>query len=316
MKNMIRKFLFGDTPITEYATVTVPQSVRERVYLTAGHKTLDLSDRHWLLSLEPVVLGFWILPEDGLSSGDLGQDVSVHFTEMARLDTSTGGIEKLARMKLVFLGMINEDSGTLYLFRLQQTRIFHISPLRSLILYYKYYRKPRLSYAKLKSFAAAYSYPRRVRLISFREEAYYNIFPMDLLGPIPSGNHFVFGLRHTNRSLEKIIRTGRILVSEFPASKKEIIYSLGKHHSSAPPALDQLPFSVRTSEEFGFYFPDWVEAYVEVRIKKTINLGSHMLLWGEWTREKRFSPPAAQLFHIHFLLYLHQLEKRMNYPLV
>src|SRR4029077_16258381 len=113
------------------------------------------------------------------------------------------------------------------------------------------------------------------------------IFPMDLLGTIPGCNKHVFGLRHTNVALPKIIETGKMVVSEVPCEYKDIIYKLGSHHSVAPPSLDMLPFNVLTTEKFGFYIPEWAENYKEVQITRTINLGSHMLLWGEWEKENK-----------------------------
>ena len=40
-----------------------------------------------------------------------------------------------------------------------------------------------------------------------------------------------------------------------------------------------------------------------------MNLGSHMLLWGEEINEKYLSEPHGHLFHIHFLHYLHQSKE-------
>ena len=39
---------------------------------------------------------------------------------------------------------------------------------------------------------------------------------MDLLGEIPQSGKYIFGLRHTNVALPKIIETKKIVVSEVP----------------------------------------------------------------------------------------------------
>jgi flavin reductase (DIM6/NTAB) family NADH-FMN oxidoreductase RutF len=117
-------------------------------------------------------------------------------------------------------------------------------------------------------------------------------------------------------ALSKIIETGKVVVSEISFEHKDIIYQLGKHHSSIPPSLELLPFKVTTSENFGFYIPDWAESYKEIKIERTINLGSHMLLWGEVINQVTLKTHTSHLFHIHFLLYLHQKRKGFSYQLV
>jgi hypothetical protein len=184
------------------------------------------------------------------------------------------------------------------------------------LLFNKYYKKPQTSFNQLKAFASAYSYPRRVRVISFKDGDYYNIFPMDLLGEIKPGNKYVFGLRHTNTALAKIMHTGKIVVSEAPFEYKDVIYKLGSHHSTGAPLVENLPFKVITSENFGFYVPDWVNSYKEINITKTINLGSHMLLLGDVQHECELKKSTGHLFHIHYLLYLYQKRNGILYPAV
>jgi hypothetical protein len=154
-----------------------------------------------------------------------------------------------------------------------------------------------------------------VRLISFREGAWYNIFPMDLVGDIPLSRNYVFGLRHSNVTLARIIETKKLVVSEISYEYKNIIYKLGKHHRE-PLSEADLPFELIRSETFDFPIPAWADSYKEIRIVNTMNLGSHMLLWGEEINQKYLSDPHAHLFHIHFLHYLHQRKKGLAYPLV
>src|SRR5436309_258440 len=73
----------------------------------------------------------------------------------------------------------------------------------------------------------------------------------------------------------------KIEVSEIPYTYKELIYQLGKHHGTHPPSPDSLPFKVKRTDKWNFFIPDWVESYKEIKILKNIDLGSHMLLWGE-----------------------------------
>ena len=139
---------------------------------------------------------------------------------------------------------------------------------------------------------------------------------MDLLGELPQAGRYVLGLRHTNTTLARIIGAKKVLVSEFPYACKEAIYRLGSHHSANPPSIGELPFGVIESRVFGFWAPEWVESYQEIRILKTINLGSHMLIWGEPMAETRIRPDTPHLYHIHYLLFLQQRARGFSYPLV
>jgi hypothetical protein len=203
----------------------------------------------------------------------------------------------------------------LLLLKLTKTRIHHINFIKTRLLYYRHYKKKEQDLNKLRSYAAAYSYPRKVRLISFKEGDYYNIFPMDLVGDIPQTKRYVFGLRHSNVTLARIIETKKLAVSEVPFEYKDIIYQWGKHHSG-PLSATIPPFGFIQSETFDFPIPAWANSYKEIRIINTMNLGSHMLLWGEEINEKFLNDPHGHLYHIHFLHYLHLKRKGLAYPLV
>jgi hypothetical protein len=333
--------LFGTATIREYSTVTADGGIRESVFLQRGRHAiespdqyatdplfvtvLDVSHCHFLLCLDPIVFGIWLEKEKAIRLDPSG------IYQLNFRDTETGADgdsakDALAVIQLALMDKIVEDgtrdkdsgneSGTLFLFRLQSVAISHIGKIKARYIFSKYYKKPGLTFDKVKAFAAAYSYPRRVRIISFREEGYYNIFPMDLLGDIPRAGRCVFGLRHTNRTLSRIVETKKIVMSEVPALYKEAIYQLGSHHGSAPPPPDQLPFAVIPSGRFGFWVPEWAESYQEISILQTIDLGSHMLLWGEPVEKTVLREACDHLYHIHFLLYLHQLKTATAYPLV
>jgi hypothetical protein len=314
MKALFRKLVFGEKVIREYSTVRIGDKIQERVYLqgASGGPVLDISGYHWVFCLEPLVFGVWMAKGetavDGLGrckivfrDGPLqpGQDLEEKALAVGQLDP---------------VNKIEESNGCLFLLRLQSCVVHHIPSFKTRLLYAKYYKKPGLSFEKLIAFATAYSYPRRVRVVSFRDTDYYNIFPMDLVGDISHAGRYAFGLRHTNLALSRIIGAKKIAVSEVPFEKKETIYQLGSHHSTNPPSIDKLPFGVVASPEFGFWIPDWADSCKEIRILRTIDLGSHMLLWGEPVGEAVLNPVSEHLHHIHFLLYLHQKKHGGAYP--
>lgn len=306
MKKLIRNLLFGKIPVTEYSTVTVTGDITERVYLQTGNTRIDISTTHWLLCLDPVVFGIWFEKNEHSASFNSGTKCKLYFT-------SSVNTAAVASLDLVFFNKIEETDGTLLLLKLEAAAIQHLNAIRTRLLFYKYYKKPEQDFYKLKSYAAAYSYPRRVRIVSFKEGDAYNIFPMDLVGDIPHSKRFVLGLRHTNTTLARIIATKKLAVSEVPYQYKDTIYQLGKHHRGpvSAPGFNLIP-----SEHFNFPIPEWANSYKELQIESTMNLGSHMLLWGREVNQKVLKEPAGHLFHIHFLHYLHQHKRGLAYPLV
>jgi hypothetical protein len=308
MKKFIRNILFGDTPVSEYSTVRVEGKINERVWLSMNGTLIDISTTHWLLCLNPVVFGIWFSKDDIIPFDNEGK-YRIYFKDSV-MDPAT-----VAIMKLDFFNRIEENDGTLFLLKLAETKIRHLNFIRTRLIFYRYYKKPEQDFKKLKSYSAAYSYPRRVRIISFKEGSWFNIFPMDLVGDIPHSSRYVFGLRHTNVTLDRMIETKKLAVSEVPFECKDVIYQLGKHHRE-PLSEGSLPFGVVPSETYDFPIPEWADSYKEIRIVDTMNLGSHMLLWGEEVNEKILNPSRQHLFHIHFLHYLHQKRKGLDYPLV
>jgi hypothetical protein len=309
MKKYLRKILFGDIPVSEYSTVTINGDIVERVHLLSGGQTFDISSTHWLLCLDPLVFGIWFPSNGPAIPFDKEAKYKMHFNDSAE------NADTVAILKLHFFDKIEESDGTLLLLKLISTETHHISLIKTLLLFYRHYKKPEQNLHKLKSYSSAYSYPRRVRIISFREGDYYNIFPMDLVGDIPGSKRYVFGLRHTNATLPRIIATKKMSVSEVPYDFKETIYQLGKHHKN-PLSAASAPFKLLPSEIYSFPIPEWAYSYKEIKIHKTRDLGSHMLLWGEEINEKLLRNTHGHLFHIHFLHYLHQKKRGFDYPLI
>ncbi len=303
MKSLVRKWLMGDTVFSEYSKITAGDDLTQKVWLKAEDGIIEVSPNHWLLCIEPIMYGVW-----------LEKKAWIHLEEKKEFIMYLGGNltsnskihEPEAVLTLELFDRIEESKGTLLLLKLKKSRLHQLSFIRRYLIFFRYYKKDGLTFSRFKAFVSAYSYPRRIRVVSFRKDNYYNIFPMDLLGDMAQSKRYVFGLRHTNVALKMILKTGRLVVSEVPREFKDTVYALGKHHSGSPPSIDSLAFKVTESKNFKFYVPEWVESYKEVRVIKSINMGSHMLLWGEVIDEDRLKEPSAHLFLVHFLHYLHQ----------
>ena len=307
MRSLLTKILYKGIPVKEYASITVGDRISEKVFLKINDAVTDVSQSHWILCLQPIVFAIWLnKPADFFSPATA---YKIIFKEMSPH-------KKLAVTELSFFNSIEEQEGTLLLLKENNSKLFHVSLIETFLLYSAYYRKPGFLFKKFRSYVSAFSYPRKVRLVSFQNEDYYTIFPMDFIGKITETNRYVFGLRHTNLALPKIIETKKIVVSEVPFTYKDDIYKLGNHHSSSPPPLNQLPFKTLASKRFGFPVPEWAEKYNEIRITQTMNLGSHMLLWGESQHEEIITAGIGNLYHIHFLLSLFLQRKGIGYTKV
>jgi len=304
MRNFLKNILYRDIRLTEYTSITLNKNISEKVFLKIADSKIDVSDCHWALCLQPVTFGIWL-------SNDL---IDLSQNKIYKLSFEMKNGRKLAEIRLSAIDEIREKKGTLLLARVDKCKLFHVFAIEAFFLYNVYYRKPGYSFKKFKSYVSAFSYPRKVRLVSFKKDEYYNIFPMDFVGEIGQTNFYVFGLRHTNQALAEIIKEKKIAVSEVPFNYKKHIYQLGSHHSSHLLSLEQLPFKTFESKNFGFPIPEFARSYHEINVTRSINLGSHMLLWGEAKYEETRSADQDHLYHIHFLLDLFLERNGSPYP--
>jgi len=305
MKKFLKRILYKDLRITEYESITIRDTISEKVFLKTNDFIIDVSQDHWALCLQPIVFGIWLNKQTAFSLLP-NNNYQLFFEE-------TAPQKKLAEIQLSFFDTVEDQDGTLLLVKADKCKLFHVSFIETFFLYASYYRKPGFSFQKFSSYVSAFSYPRKVRIVSFQKEDYYNIFPMDFVGKIGETNRYLFGLRHTNQTLSEIIRAKKLVVSEVSFAYKKDIYKLGRFHSFSPPSLKQLPFKTLPSRNFGFPVPVWAESYNEINITQTANLGSHMLLWGESQHEEIRNNGPGNLYHIHFLLSLFQKRKGADY---
>jgi flavin reductase (DIM6/NTAB) family NADH-FMN oxidoreductase RutF len=293
MKKLLNILLFGQSFFKEYPAVSIDENaIGEKVVFEIGGTQSDVSQKHWLLSLEPIIFGIWV--DGNANYKDNGP----------RLLFNSKQGKTLAVLDLNLTDSISEKEGALFLFEVQKSKLFYLNPLKTYLIFLLHYKKPSQSFDQFKNLAAAFSYPRKVRLISFKQGDYFNIFPMDLVGAIPQTNRFAFGLRHTNSTLGQIILAKKIVAAEFPSSLKKDVYRLSNHHSVNPPSTDSLSFKTILTQSYDFPIPETAMKYYEIEITKTINLGSHMLLWGESINTVSLNQKEDNLFHIHFLNYL------------
>jgi hypothetical protein len=302
MKALLRKILTNGLPIREYATLSIDGKIQEKVFLkTTSPKYIEISRSQFVLCLHPLVVGLWVDDPSVLDELQKEKTASLVFT------SGSQDKKKLAEAKMELVKVIDR----LLLLKINTTSLHHLPAWKMKLLFNRYFKKPSQPWEVFKSYVTAYSYPRKVRLISFLAGEHYNIFPMDLVGELPGEKKMFFGLRHSNRSLGEIIKAGKLVASEVPATKKELIYQLGTHHGSTPRPIRELPFETKSSKIFGFPVPVFASSYKEIIITAHHDLGSHMLLCGEIDQEVKLTEEIfPSLYHIHFL---HLLDKTSHY---
>lgn len=313
------RLLSGERIIREFLTVGIEdfEHIREKVYLLAGDRVLDVTGNQWLLGLDPRIIGVWMAERTDAALLTPDKDYRLYFRDSSPSNGDTFHRHALGVLRLEYADQLVEADGILFLFRVHTTSVHHIAGIRTRLLYEKFYKKPGVDFERLKAVAAAYTYPRRVRIISFQFGGTANyIFPMDLLADIRPVKRYLLGMRHSNQVLKHMGEVGKIVVAEAPAQYKKVIYQLGRNHSASPPPLEELPFGIVHTRQFGFCLPDWVESYKEITIRRMTDLGSHMLLSGNWTEEVLLKPATPRLHHIHFLHFLYLKGRGAGYPVI
>lgn len=283
----VSRLLFQSSEVPFTALALHPHEIGEKVYLETkdSRLRLEVSDRHWVVCSDPFIIAVWLNEKVDAGPQRL----------LVTLDSKSVGYAEMD-----FFDRRNMPEGELVLFKCTKAVCRDSSFIhRHLMLWYLRLTQKEDAAGNIANYGVAYSYPRNVVLVSFRKDDYFNIFPMDFQGRMPGTNRCLFGLRKTNKTLDKIVEQKRIAVCEVPATKKDIIYQLGKHHGSAPPSIDALPFSCGPSERFSFPIPIFAMAYTEVELDDFHTIGSHMLMVGNIVNHVAISSPDKQLYHIH-----------------
>lgn len=290
---VINKILFRNNKAVQFVSIgTFPDGIPEKAILSFQDKRIDVSDKHWVLCQVPFVVGIYFSNFDG-GPNECTLSILVGYTTCSSISLIKTGKPDFAVDHFV---LYNVADVSCY-----QLGAFH----RGLLLTYFYLkRRNKLSFKKAQQFCALYAYPRKVSIISFKDDLGYNLFPMDFQGCMPEQHIHVLGLRHSNITLPRILKNKKLVVSEVNASDIQHAYYLGEHHSSQPPSIHQLPFSVFESSLHKFYLPDFITSYSELEIIDYLNLGSHMLLVGKVLNQQSLKKEKNDLLHLHFIQFL------------
>jgi flavin reductase (DIM6/NTAB) family NADH-FMN oxidoreductase RutF len=235
---------------------------------------VDVTRDHVPVSLRPLVLGIRL---DAPSISGRGLTLELHDA------IETAG--PLARIRLKHAGEIGLSRGSLQLF---QTEGCSNRCAPTLTRWYRYAlawqharlenRKPyglRMSARDLICLNAYYIFPRPVFLVSVRHGGHENLFPMDLVGEVSSGE-FILALRSTSPAIELMEQSRQVALSAAPASQVKTVYALGANHKNPPAGSLELPIPTTNSPTLGLRtLSD--EALLELSIREIHRPGSHVL---------------------------------------
>ncbi|MBS1527366.1 MAG: hypothetical protein JST19_17060 [Bacteroidetes bacterium] len=287
----VRKFLFRDQIIrTFYITRLADSQVEEKVLLKQKKQQIDITLRHSMICLDPFCVAAWLTKDElGLVEPN---EVNIRFVKDNKLN---------AVIKLKIIATAPTENGALLLYHVKGAKNYQLSALHRLVLFRYFLRSKKNTYYHRKVVSALYSYPRKIIIVSYQDDNYYNIFPMDIQGYIRDENLYILGLRTTNVTLDRILEAKKVVICDTDAVDIETVYNLGKHSSSAPTPKEKLPFGTTPSELFGFPVPDFAGSYKEVEIISNRKMGYHMLMVGKVVNAKEVKTERSSLYHVGFL---------------
>jgi hypothetical protein len=294
MNSIIKNIFFRNSDkIKAFSIIRIPEGeIAEKVYLKSGDLKVDITGTNSMICLDPFCMAAW-LPKSQAEVIDLAS-AKIHFIKGTKLN---------ALIVVSLIETIDTPKGSLLLFKIEDISNHQLSGLHRQVLFKYFLRSKNNTYHSRKVISALYSYPRSIIIVSYQDDSYCNIFPMDIHGYIEEEGLYLLGLRTTNVTLDKILGAKKVVICDTDTVDIDTVYTLGKHSSTAPTPKNQLPFKTHNSELFGFPVPDFAGSYKEVEIINHKKMGYHMLMIGKVLNQKNIKPNRASLYHLGFLQY-------------
>ncbi|HEX3385462.1 MAG TPA: hypothetical protein VHS53_09755, partial [Mucilaginibacter sp.] len=288
---LIQKLFFNNAKITTFGiTRLAPGQVKEQVSFKQGKHSIDVSRHQGMICLDPFCVAVWLSQEDAKQVDT--QTGTLHFTGNGKLN---------AKIKVSLIEKLPTEKGELLLYKVGKVKNYQLNPLHRQVLFRYFLRSKKNTFHHRKVISALYSYPPNIIIVSYKDNEYYNIFPMDIHSYIAEEKIYLLGLRTTNVALNKILEAKKVVVCDTNEVGIDTVYKLGKHPSADPTRINEMPFAVSESEKFGFYVPDFTGSYKEIEITTNRKMGYHMLMIGKVVNEKKLKPESSSLYHVGFL---------------
>lgn len=288
---VIDSLTFATRRIPQFATVASPDPQRDvEIVLDDGRQTRDVTAQTIAVSLDPLLIAVSIPSPPGAT-----------VRSAARLVFRDAGGERseVARLDLRFQRALEIPGGELAIFRPVAEWNGCLSPHR-LLLYYGWKRwharrQPawRGSFDDFKRLLVYYVCPRPVALVSVMDDGDRgNLFPMDLIASPFSGT-FVAALKNTNRAIECVRRSRRMVVSVVPYELADQARALADMHRADHVDWSTVPVALARSARFAYPIPERALTVAEIEIHKSENMGSHTALVGVTVGQQRLNEALA-----------------------
>jgi len=253
---------------------------------------IDVSEDHCPVSLRPLVLG---VAGPFVAQRSLWLEICVADAEAT----------PLARLALKPRGTVPLGQGALHLFGVERTINRCLPPAALALRYLLAWQNARtaarqgdalcMSAADLRALNAYYIVAKPVFLVGVGHEDRMNIFPMDLVARLSSGEQLL-ALRATSPSVALMEASRHIAMSSAPAEYLEAVYALGRQHRQASFDPAALPLQVSRSPLFGLPALDPQQLVRELRVDRIERIGSHVLFIGRVVHET--GRAEQQLAHV------------------
>ena len=235
----------GSSDVTGTVSLTGLNKLTVAIYLPA----FPLQEKNSLLIFKNSVLKASLgLKPVKIDSSEI--ENSIHFFEIIRADVKGRKIKKYFDMLFLYLKNITNTKSKNF-----------IVPPKALFSLFAFCIKPRVVYTAC---------------IGDMNDG--NIFPIDIAGNIFE-DHYFFSVRKTSPAVQKIIRQQKACLCLVPFSKKNEVYSLGRHHKEGRLHFDRVNFKIFLSDEFKIPVPEFAIHVNELQVADHFDCGVHKVFY-------------------------------------
>jgi hypothetical protein len=300
----LRRILTGGPTLVDYVPIGL-KDIDVKATLTSKDLAVDVTDDHFTLAYNPLVIGI-VLP------------VSFDIEQNARLIFADESGQSFAGLDLKYFKLaeaVSTRTHHLFLFHVKGSSCKQLNSIRrNVILGTRFFINRRagkffgsLSYSLHRHYAAAFSFPRPVSLVTVKNGSGFKSFPVDLHGKLKGSDFCVWAIRHSNNNNDHILKTGKVILSKVPFDSYQKVYQLGKFGKAQAVQPDQLIVTKCWSYEV----PEFVSKYMEIEVLGSDDIGSQRLFVGKVISEMNLKNDS-QLHHVHLLQYLERYHKSAN----
>lgn len=273
------------------------------VYLANNGQVIkDITDIHLFIGYHPLIFALPSLAEIDLS---ILTGITVIFSNHT-LQPNEVYKEKdaIATVTLRSINKLFAGNSTIYFYEGSHGKHRFVRPFHQLIsslnnrLYNKKQGNVFLTANLYKQVQIAYAVPRKISLITTRQDNLFNLFPTDLHGAI-NEQWYIISLRQHGKAEQQVEIAKRILLTEVEADFYRAVYSLGKNHMQEQKEKNKFPFSDAVSLSFRLPLPQHFLFYRELELVNSFIHGIHKIFLFKVHDRSQKKEETFTLAHIH-----------------